>query len=78
MLFRSRFVLEFSPDGTPTGARFDGFCAFASEARDGNGQQVEGADADAIAALKAELPVCEPAHWDESAIDWQVLGDPRG
>ena len=39
---------------------------------------MEGADADAIAALKAELPVCEPAHWGESAIDWQALKAAQG
>ena len=76
--FAGRFVLEFALDGTPTGARFDGFCAFASEALDGNGQRVEGADADAIAALKAELPVCEPAHWGESVIDWPALKAAQG
>ena len=76
--FAGRFVLEFALDGTPTGARFDGFCAFASEALEGNGQRVEGADADAIAALKAELPVCEPAHWGESVIDWPALKAAQG
>lgn len=64
--FGGRFTLTFSEAGTPTDASFDGYCYFDYVATDN-----PNADAAAIAALRAELPICEPARPGESVIDWQ-------
>ena len=65
--FGGRFVLEFTDDGTPTDARFDGFCWYDYFATDN-----PDADRDAILALRDELPVCEPSRpAKESVIEWQ-------
>lgn len=65
--FGGRFVLEFDGGGTPTGARFDGYCWYDYFATDN-----PNADREAILALRDELPLCEPARpWKTSVIDWQ-------
>ena len=65
--FGGRFTLEFDLEGTPTGARFDGFCWFDYFATDN-----PNADREAILAIRDELPQCEPsAPAKTSVIDWQ-------
>lgn len=59
--FAARFVLEFSEDGVPVTARFDGYCHNDVEAADiAAGLPVGTPDVDAIAALMSELPLCAP------------------
>lgn len=64
--FGGRFVLGFDGDGTPTGARFDGFCWYDYFATDN-----PNADRDAILALREELPPCAPARSSETIIQWE-------
>lgn len=64
--FGARFVLAFDEAGTPTGARFEGYCWYDYYATDNYD-----ADRAAIDALRTELPMCEPSKYPESIIDWE-------
>lgn len=67
--FAALFVLEFSSEGTPMGARFDGFC-YDDRADDWRWEDATAKTLEAIESLRAEVPTCDSEQWIESALGW--------